>query len=124
MGLGTPSQIVELVARGVDLFDCVLRTRAARHGTAYVRDGHLNLKAAQYKADFTPIEEDCECVCCSQFTRAYVRHLLHAGEILGQRLLTQHNLACYLKLMADIRAAIEGGTFENLRKNRGLSCKK
>ena len=124
MGLGTPPQIVELVARGVDLFDCVLPPRAARHGTAYVRDGHLNLKAAQYKADFSPIEEDCGCVCCSQFTRAYVRHLLHAGEILGQRLLTHHNLACYLNLMADIRAAIDGGTFENLRKNRGLSCKK
>ena len=123
MGLGTPPQIVELVARGIDLFDCVLPTRAARHGTAYIRGGHLNLKAAQYKTDFTPIEQDCECTCCSQFTRAYVRHLLHAGEVLGQRLLTQHNLTCYLKLMTEIQAAIEEGTYEEFRGKLGLSCK-
>tara|TARA_A100001037_G_scaffold303730_1_gene338509 strand:- start:2521 stop:3627 length:1107 start_codon:yes stop_codon:yes gene_type:complete len=124
MGLGTPAQLVELVARGVDLFDCVLPTRAARHGTAYTRGGHLNLKAARFRKDFRPIEENCECSCCARFTRAYLRHLIHAGEILGQRLLTEHNLACYLGLMTEIRVAIEEGTFENLRKNRGLACQK
>jgi len=123
MGLGTPTQLVELVASGVDLFDCVLPTRAARHGTAYTWAGHLNLKSARYKEDFAPIDENCECACCAQFTRAYLRHLIQAGEILGQRLITEHNLACYLNLMTDIRAAIEEGSFENLRQNRGLSCK-
>ena len=123
MGLGTPAQLVELVASGVDLFDCVLPTRAARHGTAYTRGGHLNLKSARYKDDFAPIEADCACACCAQFTRAYVRHLIQAGEILGQRLLTEHNLACYLELMTEIRTAIESGTFDNIRQNRGLSCK-
>ena len=116
MGLGTPAQLVELVARGVDLFDCVLPTRAARHGTAYTRTGHFNLKAARYGQDFTPIERDCECPCCGQFTRAYLRHLFHAGESLGQRLLTQHNLHVYLSLMASVRAAIEDGKFEEFRR--------
>ena len=116
MGLGTPAQLVELVARGVDMFDCVLPTRAARHGTAYTRSGHLNLKAARFSQDFTPVDADCSCPCCSHFTRAYLRHLLHAGETLGQRLLTQHNLHVYLSLMTDARAAIETGVFADFRE--------
>ena len=116
MGLGTPTQLVKLVACGLDLFDCVLPTRAARHGTAYTRSSHLNLKAAQYREDFTPIESGCECLCCKQFTRSYVRHLMHAGEILGQRLLTIHNLHVYLRLMQDMGAAIQSGQFEEFRR--------
>ena len=116
MGLGTPAQLVELVACGLDLFDCVLPTRAARHGTAYTRTGHLNLRAAKYREDFTPIDPCCGCLCCLQFTRAYLRHLLHSGEVLGQRLLTTHNLFAYLGLMEDIRKAIENNQFEEFRR--------
>src|SRR6202167_350408 len=85
MGLGTPAQMVELIARGVDMFDCVLPTRVARNGTAYTRRGAMGLKGSIYKTDFRPIEEDCDCYACKNFTRAYLRHLLRANEILGLR---------------------------------------
>ena len=117
MGVGTPRQIVESVARGVDMFDCVLPTRLGRHGGAYVGANQtISLKAAKFAHDFTPIEEGCQCYACRNFTKAYIRHLLNVGEILGMRLLTLHNLHYYLNLAARIRSAIENGTFEELRR--------
>jgi queuine tRNA-ribosyltransferase len=117
MGLGTPAQMVELIARGVDMFDCVLPTRVARNGTAYTRKGAIGIKGGAYKADFGPIEAGCECFACRQFTRAYIRHLLKANEILGLRLMSLHNTHMYLKLMADVRAAIAAGTFAEFRRD-------
>jgi len=115
MGLGTPAQLVELVARGVDMFDCVLPTRVARNGTAFTRRGTYSIKGGAVKAEFGPIEEGCECFACRQFSRAYVRHLLNVNEILGLRLVSVHNSHMYLKLMADIRANIAAGTFAEFR---------
>jgi queuine tRNA-ribosyltransferase len=111
MGLGTPAQMLELIARGVDMFDCVLPTRVARNGTAYTRRGALGIKGGSYKMDFRPIEEDCDCFACKHFTRAYLRHLLKANEILGLRMLSVHNTHMYLKVMADARAHLAAGTF-------------
>ena len=117
MGVGTPRQIVESVARGVDMFDCVLPTRLGRHGGAYVGNGQtISLKAAKFAQDFTPIEEGCSCYACRNFTKAYIRHLLNVGEILGLRLLTLHNLHYYLNLASRIRTALENGTFPLLRE--------
>jgi len=111
MGLGTPAQMVELIARGVDMFDCVLPTRVARNGTAYTRRGAIGLKGAAFKTDFGPLEEGCDCFACQNFTRAYLRHLVRANEILGLRMLSVHNSHMYLRLMADVRQAIAMGTF-------------
>jgi queuine tRNA-ribosyltransferase len=116
MGLGTPAQMVELIARGVDMFDCVLPTRVARNGTAFTRKGQFGLKGGAYKADFRPVEEGCECFACRHFTRAYLRHLLNVGEILGLRMLSVHNSHMFLKLMADVRAAIAAGRFAEFRR--------
>ncbi len=115
MGVGGMRQMVESIARGVDMFDCVLPTRVARNGTAVTRRGRYSLRNALYKKDLGPIEEGCGCYACRNFTRAYVRHLLNVDEILGARLLTTHNLHCYLEFMREIRGAIENGTFEHLR---------
>jgi queuine tRNA-ribosyltransferase len=111
MGLGTPAQMLELVARGVDMFDCVLPTRVARNGTAYTRKGAIGVKGGQFKADFRPVEEGCECYACKNFTRAYLRHLLNVNEILGLRMLSVHNTHMYLKTMSDARAHLAAGTF-------------
>jgi queuine tRNA-ribosyltransferase len=111
MGLGTPAQMLELIARGVDMFDCVLPTRVARNGTAYTRRGALGIKGGGYKMDFRPLEENCDCFACKHFTRAYLRHLLKANEILGLRMLSVHNTHMYLKVMADARAHLAAGTF-------------
>jgi|ERR1043166_242769 queuine tRNA-ribosyltransferase len=116
MGLGTPAQLIELVARGVDMFDCVLPTRVARNGTAFTRRGTFNVKGGAVKADFGPMEEGCACFACRQFSRAYVRHLLNVNEILGLRLVSIHNSHMYLKLMADVRAHIAAGTFAEFRR--------
>ncbi|HLH57037.1 MAG TPA: tRNA guanosine(34) transglycosylase Tgt [Verrucomicrobiae bacterium] len=116
MGLGTPAQLVELVARGVDMFDCVLPTRVARNGTAFTRKGSISIKGGAQKADFRPIEEDCDCFACQNFTRAYLRHLLNVGEILGLRMLSVHNTRMYLRVMEDVRDAIASGTFEEYRR--------
>ncbi|HWI60131.1 MAG TPA: tRNA guanosine(34) transglycosylase Tgt [Bacillota bacterium] len=116
MGLGTPAQLVELVARGVDMFDCVLPTRVARNGTAFTRKGSISIKGGAYKADFRPIEEGCDCYACRHFTRAYLRHLLNVGEILGLRMLSVHNTRMYLKVMEDIRSTIANGTFAEFRR--------
>jgi len=116
MGLGTPAQLVELVARGVDMFDCVLPTRVARNGTAFTRKGTISIKGGAYKADFRPIEESCDCFACQNFSRAYLRHLLNVGEILGLRMLSVHNTRMFLKVMSDTRAAILNGTFGQFRR--------
>jgi len=117
MGLGTPPQLLELIARGVDMFDCVLPTRLARNGTAFTSSGTLNLKNAEFTLQKGPIEEGCECPGCREFTRGYLRHLIKAEEILGLRLVTLHNLHFYLELMRRARAAIETTTFENFRRD-------
>jgi queuine tRNA-ribosyltransferase len=116
MGLGTPAQLVELVARGVDMFDCVLPTRVARNGTAFTRKGSISIKAGAFKADFRPIEETCDCFACRNFTRAYLRHLLNVGEILGLRMLSVHNTRMFVKVMEEVRAAILNSTFEQYRR--------
>ncbi|HYG36206.1 MAG TPA: tRNA guanosine(34) transglycosylase Tgt [Clostridia bacterium] len=116
MGLGTPAQLVELVARGVDMFDCVLPTRVARNGTAFTRKGSISIKGGAYKADFRPIDESCDCFACRHFTRAYLRHLLNVGEILGLRMLSVHNTRMYLRVMEDIRRTIADGTFAEFRR--------
>lgn len=111
MGLGQPHQLVKMVARGVDMFDCVLPTRVARNGTAYTAAGTVNMKKACFADDPGPIEEGCGCYACQNFSRAYVRHLLKSEEILGLRLVTLHNLHFYLDLMRRSREAILAGTF-------------
>ena len=117
MGVGTPRQIVESIARGVDMFDCVMPTRLGRHGSAFVGGGGtIPVKAGRYADDFTPIDPECSCYACRNFTKAYIRHLFNVGEILGVRLVTLHNLHYFLNLMRRIRASIENGTFEELRK--------
>jgi queuine tRNA-ribosyltransferase len=116
MGLGTPPQMVEMVARGVDMFDCVLPTRIARNGTAFTETGTMNLKNAEFAMDGRPIEEGCRCYACRTFTRGYLRHLIKANEILGLRLVTLHNLEFYLGLMRRVREHIERGTFAEFRR--------
>ena len=115
MGVGEMAQMVESVARGVDMFDCVIPTRQARNGTVSTRRGRYPVKAAVYKEDTRPLEEGCTCYACRNFTRAYVRHLLNVGEVLGLRLVTMHNLHCYLEFMRDMRRAIDEGMFEAFR---------
>jgi queuine tRNA-ribosyltransferase len=116
MGLGTPPQLLELIARGMDMFDCVLPTRLARNGTAFTAAGTINLKNAEFILDKNPIEENCACEACREFPRGYIRHLIKAEEILGLRLITLHNLHFYLELMNRARAEIEKGTFDQFRK--------
>jgi queuine tRNA-ribosyltransferase len=115
MGLGTPPQLIELIARGMDMFDCVLPTRLARNGTAFTAAGTLNLKNAEFTLQTSPIEEGCVCEACRGFSRAYVRHLVKAEEILGLRLITLHNLHFYLDLMTRVRRSIEEGSFAAFR---------
>ena len=116
MGLGTPSQMLEMIARGIDMFDCVLPTRVARTGTVYTSDGTLNLKNNKFLNDDQPIEKDCGCYACKNgFSRGYIRHLVRSEEILGIRLTTLHNLYFYLNLMSQARNAIQDNTFEDLR---------
>ncbi len=116
MGLGTPPQLLELIARGVDMFDCVLPTRLARNGTAFTAGGTLNLKNAEFTMQKGPIEEGCTCPACREFTRGYLRHLIKAEEILGLRLVTLHNLHFYHDLMQRARSAIEAGGFAQFRR--------
>ena len=117
MGLGTPPQLLELIARGMDMFDCVLPTRLARNGTAFATTGTLNLKKTEFARDKNPIEQGCGCPACRDYTRGYIRHLIKAEEILGLRLITLHNLHFYLELMRQARATIENGTFNKFRSN-------
>ncbi|MBN1865138.1 MAG: tRNA guanosine(34) transglycosylase Tgt [Victivallales bacterium] len=113
MGVGLPAQIVKAVALGADMFDCVLPTRLARHASAFIQNGKtISLKSAEFSDDISPIDPECSCYCCSNFSRAYIRHLFNVGEILGLRLLSIHNLHFYLKLMREIRKAILNNSFD------------
>lgn len=116
MGVGSPDCLFEGVLRGIDMFDCVLQTRIARNGTAMTGMGKVVLKNAKYKEDFSPLDSDCNCYCCKNFTKAYLRHLVVTNEILGARLLSLHNLRFSLKLMEDIRAAINEDRFLDFKR--------
>lgn len=111
MGVGTPANIIESVARGVDLFDCVMPARNARHGHLFTHNGVININNAKYMTDPNPIQEGCGCPVCQRYSRAYIRHLLKAKEVLGKRLAVMHNLWFYNHLMEEIRAAIDEGRF-------------
>jgi queuine tRNA-ribosyltransferase len=117
MGVGSPEDLVNSVRRGVDIFDCVLPTRLARNGSAMTRTGRMNMKNAPYARDPRPVEAGCACYCCANFTRAYIRHLVVADEILASVLLTLHNVHLLLTLMREMRAAIMEGTFEQYAEN-------
>ena len=112
MGVGFPEDLVEGVRRGVDLFDCVAPTRMGRNGAAFTRDGRLNIKRAEFRTDRRPIDEECDCACCTRFSRAYVRHLFLADEMLGLRLLSLHNVHFLVSLMREARSALLSGTFD------------
>src|SRR5213075_1133130 len=116
MGLGTPPQLLEMIARGMDMFDCVLPTRLARNGTAFTSTGTLNLKNAEFARDKRPIEDNCDCTSCREFSRGYIRHLIKAEEILGLRIITLHNLHFYLDLMRQARDKIDKGTLDEFRR--------
>lgn len=118
MGVGTPANILEAVDRGVDFFDCVYPSRNGRHGHVYTNHGKLNLFNQKYELDARPIEEGCGCPACRSYSRAYIRHLLKAKEMLGMRLCTLHNLYFYNTMMEEIREAIETGTFSEYKKNK------
>lgn len=117
MGVGTPSNIIEGVWRGVDFFDCVLPARNARHGHLFTYDGIININNKKYEADDSPIDAKCECPVCGRFTRSYIRHLHKAGEVLALRLCVIHNLFFYNKLASNIRAALDEGRFEEFRRD-------
>lgn len=116
MGVGTPSNIIEAVARGIDFFDCVMASRNARHGFIFTRHGTMNMKNEKYKLDTRPIDEECNCPTCRNYSRAYIRHLFKAGEMLAMRLSVIHNLYFYNELMERIRKAIEEDRFEEFRR--------
>ena len=111
MGLGVLHQMAECVARGVDMFDCVLPTRIARHGTAITRRGNVAIKAAKWAFDHGPVEEGCACPCCQTYSRSYIRHLFSCHELLALRLLTIHNVFALNRFMAEMREALDAGVF-------------
>ncbi|MBP3635185.1 MAG: tRNA guanosine(34) transglycosylase Tgt [Bacilli bacterium] len=117
MGVGEPIDILEGVQRGIDMFDCVLATRIARHGNAFTRYGKMNLRNAKYKEDFTPIEADCDCYTCKNYTKAYIRHLLVANEQLAGRLLSIHNIRFLIRLTEDIRKSIDDDYFLKFKED-------
>jgi queuine tRNA-ribosyltransferase len=116
MGVGTPLDLVKAVSLGMDMFDCVLPTRNARNGTVFTRKGKIILKNARYQKDFSPLDEECQCLACRNYSRAYLRHLLMSGEITGLRLATIHSLHYYLDLMKQIKKAILDGGFSSWKK--------
>lgn len=116
MGVGDPIDILEGVERGIDMFDCVLPTRLARHGHAFTKYGKINIKNAKYKADFTPVDETCDCYTCQNYTKSYIRHLIVANETLGQRLLSIHNIRFLIRLTEEIRNAIKNKKFQEYKK--------
>ena len=118
MGVGTPANILEAVERGIDFFDCVYPTRNGRHAHLYTNAGKINLMNAQYETDALPIEEGCGCPACRRYSRAYIRHLLKAKEMLGMRLCVLHNLYFYNHLMTEIREALEQGRFQEYKKDK------
>ncbi len=111
MGVGEPVDILEGVMRGIDMFDCVLPTRLARHGHAFTRDGKINIRNAKYKEDFTAIDKHCDCYACQHYTKGYIRHLIVSEESLGQRLLSIHNIRFLIQMMEEIRKSIQDDTF-------------
>lgn len=111
MGVGFPDDLIEAVRRGMDLFDCVAPTRMGRHGTAFTRDGSVQIRRSSYRLDQRPLDPDCSCPACTDYDRAYLRHLFAAQEPMGPRLLALHNLAFLLRVMQDARNALDGGTF-------------
>jgi queuine tRNA-ribosyltransferase len=118
MGVGTPANILEAVDRGVDFFDCVYPSRNGRHGHVYTNHGKLNLFNAQYEKDMRPIEEGCKCPACQKYSRAYIRHLLKAKEMLGMRFCVLHNLYFYNNMMEEIRLAIEEKRYAEYKKQK------
>ena len=120
MGVGSPEDLVECVARGIDMFDCVLPTRIARNGALFVRDGRVNVDTARFKDQQTPIEADCDCYTCETFSAGYVHHLFKANELLAYRLATVHNVRFVLRLMEEMRAAIRIGAFRGV--SNGVPC--
>lgn len=118
MGVGTPANILEGVERGVDFFDCVYPTRNGRHGHAYTNHGKINLFNAKYEKDMRPLEEGCMCPACRRYSRAYIRHLLKAKEMLGMRLVVLHNLYFYNTMMEEIRNALDEGNFKAYKKQK------
>jgi len=117
MGVGTPLDLLENIERGIDMFDCVMPTRHARNGQAFTRDGRLTVRNGKYKEDFRPLQDDCSCYACRNFSRAYIRHLINVKEILGVRLTTLHNLTFYNTLIKEIREAINSGVFSQYKNN-------
>ena len=117
MGVGSPDYLIESVYRGIDMCDCVLPTRIARNGTAMVSTGKLVVRNAEYAHDYRPLDLECDCYTCKNFTRAYIRHLVKAGEVLGARLISYHNLYYLVHLMENIREAIREGRFEQFRED-------
>ena len=117
MGIGDPEGVIEVIARGIDMFDCVLPTRTARTGSALTFEGRLNLRNARFARDPRPLDAHCGCPACARFSRAYIRHLVNQQEILGLRLLSLHNLRFLIDLVGDARRAIERGTFESWRND-------
>ncbi len=117
MGVGKPSDIVGAVARGIDMFDCVIPTRSGRTGQAFVRDGVINIRNSKYRFDEKPLDEKCDCYACKNHSRAYLHHLVKSKEILGAMLLSEHNIFYYQDLMKDIREAIENKNFDDFHKN-------
>ncbi len=120
MGVGTPANILNAVERGVDLFDCVMPSRNARHGHLFTSKGIININNKKYDRDMTPIDENCGCPVCSRYSKAYIRHLLKAEEMLSQRLLVMHNLWFYNHLMIDIRKALDNGTFSEFKREKEI----
>lgn len=118
MGVGTPANILNAVERGVDLFDCVMPSRNARHGHLFTSKGIININNKKYDHDMTPIDENCDCPVCKRYSKAYIRHLLKAEEMLSQRLLVMHNLWFYNHLMIDIRNALDEGRFAQFKKEK------
>ncbi len=118
MGVGTPANILEAVSLGVDLFDCVMPSRNARHGHLFTSRGIININNAKYMTDDTPIDGNCGCPACRNHSKAYIRHLLKAGEMLGYRLAVEHNLYFYNKLMEDIRSALDNGNFAQFKQEK------
>ena len=116
MGCGYPEDILEAVSCGVDLFDCVLPTRNGRTGMAFTSEGKIIIKASRYAQDPSPLDAHCRCYTCRNFSRAYIRHLFNAGEILGAKLVSYHNLYFYLRLMKQIRKSIETGRFKEFKE--------
>ena len=116
MGVGSPDCLVEGVMRGIDMFDCVLATRVARNGTAFTSNGKIVARNSKYREDFSPLDENCDCYCCKNYSKAYIRHLINVGEMLSAQLLSLHNITFLHKLMAGMRRAIFDDNLQEFAK--------